>query len=121
MKTIMFILATSFLMSTSSRASEGSITCEIPRMEKNVVIEKAKMVWVDPDIQGAKREVASLDGQAVRTKFSHSGMEKFMMVDGKKFTIHIENLKQMNEVDDYILIRSKEGHEMTYPISCQNS
>lgn len=119
MRTKLFLLFAILFLNASAKASEDKITCSIPRMERDVIIEKAKLVWVDPDQPESKREIASVDSFSVRTKTFHRGMEKIMMKNGEKYTIHIEDVSNMNEVDDYILIRSKEGHEMTYPILCQ--
>lgn len=119
MKTKLFLLLAMLFINASAKASSDRIVCDIPRMERNLIIEKAKMVWVDPDLPAGHREIASIEGIAVRTKSTDRGVEKIMMKNGEKYTVHIENVSNMNEADDYILIRSKEGHEMTYPILCQ--
>ncbi|MBT5094565.1 MAG: hypothetical protein HOM21_10000, partial [Halobacteriovoraceae bacterium] len=54
----------------------------------------------------------------IRTRFEGQGYTKIVKFEGQKHMIHIENKGSFSEVDDYLLIRSKKGHEMTYPLSC---
>jgi hypothetical protein len=92
------------------------ITCETPRGTKVLVIEDQKVSISQPFRIDQTRSVASVQG--VRTKLEGTGFTKVMFHNGAKHIIHIEDRKSFSVVDDYLIIRSNEGHEMTYPLEC---
>ena len=53
-----------------------------------------------------------------RTKLRGNGITKIVYLDGKKFTVHIEDKDNFSESKDYLVIRSRDRHEITYPLSC---
>jgi hypothetical protein len=48
-----------------------------------------------------------------------NGFSKFFYVSGKKYTIHIDDKDNFSDIDDYMIIKSSNGHEITYPLNCQ--
>lgn len=107
------------LLSVSTMAVMGpnqKITCETPRGAKVIVIENQKVSLSQPFRLNQNRAVASVSG--VRTKLKGSGFEKILYHNGAKHIIHIEDSKSFSSFDDYLIIRSSEGHEMTYPLEC---
>lgn len=100
-----------------STASFASIECHTPRMNKTFKIEDSRVTFFnDQEINGG-REVASVAG--IRTKRTAKGFTKILSFEGKKHTIHIDNSSKFSDVDDYMIVKNKRGHEMTYPISCK--
>lgn len=112
-KLTLFLLA--LFMGHSAMAE---IVCFTPRMSKKIVIKENGIAISKPLLDNlGERSVASL--QAVRTKYMGTGFDKVAFHQGQKNVIHIENTNSFSEVDDYLLIRSVEGHEMIYPLTCQ--
>lgn len=68
----------------------------------------------------ANRNIASsVNFSNVRTRWSGNSMEKIGFFENKKHIIHIDDVSRPSEVNDYISIRSQEGHEVLYPLHCQ--
>ncbi|MFP5458548.1 MAG: hypothetical protein ACLGG7_07430 [Bacteriovoracia bacterium] len=96
----------------------SDIVCETAFGEKSFVIEADRVVFSkETDEHG--RSISSVD--QVRTERRHKGFDKVLFKDGLKHRIHIENPATLSEVDDYMVITSPKGHEMTYPLSCRKS
>jgi hypothetical protein len=108
--TILIAMAISF-------SSYGSITCHTPRTTKVLVIDDQKVTIGQPLKIQAERSVASVLG--VRTKIVGPGFTKVMFHNGAKHIIHIEDKNSFSYVDDYLIIKSAQGHEMTYPLECE--
>jgi len=96
----------------------ASITCTTPRESKVLVIKKESVSLSKPYLDESSRSVASTS--VIRTKLLGKGFTKVLFVDGNKHTIHIEDQASFSDVNDYLVIRSKMGHEMTYPLNCQD-
>jgi hypothetical protein len=54
-----------------------------------------------------------------RSNGSRSGMTKIVEFEKQKHTIHIADMNNFSDVNDYIIIKSNSGHEVTYPINCE--
>lgn len=106
-----------FIMLSVGFNSYGSITCHTPRNSKVLVIDNQKVTISQPLKIQADRTVASVQG--VRTKIEGEGFTKVLFHNGAKHTIHVENKGSFSYVDDYLIIKSAEGHEITYPLECQ--
>ena len=105
------LLLTTLLISASmSFAAPIKVKCSTPR--SNVVIK----------INGNN---LSLDGRfpaetvAQRTKLSGSSITKIFYVAGEKHTIHLNDKNSFNELEDFVNIKSRKGHEMTFPLTCK--
>ena len=100
-------------------ASHKPIVCHTHRGAKifqivgNQVSVDIKSDWDAP------RRPASIF-QNARNKLNAKGLTKIVFFEGHKHTLHIENVDKLNEVDDYVTISSKKGHEITYPLNCKN-
>ena len=111
--TIITILTVSAISSTLAKT-----TCYTPRMSKKIVITDKSVAISKPFLKElGERSVASTT--SVRTKFMGTGFEKVIFNNGNKHTVHIEDKSNFSQVDDYLLIKSKEGHEMIYPLTCE--
>lgn len=112
MKKLALVLG--LLISTSSFAS---IECHTPRMNKTFKIEDNRITFFNDQEVNGGREVASVAG--VRTKRTAKGFTKILSFEGRKHTIHIDDSSKFSDVDDYMVVKNKRGHEMTYPLSCK--
>ena len=90
-------------------ASSVSIVCETPR--KNITIKLS-----DNKLKIGGRFPAEAIAQ--RTRLRGNSISKIFFVAGDKHTLHLEDTTSFNSLNDYISIRNKKGHEMTYPVDC---
>jgi hypothetical protein len=97
--------------------SMASIVCHTPRMNKIFEIKENHISFFNEFSENKNREIASL---VSRSKSDATGVTKIVDFENQKHTIHIENTNNFSDVNDYLLIKNKMGHEMMYPITCQN-
>ena len=95
-----------------------AISCETAFGEKTFLIEEERIVFSKENVETG-RAISSID--QVRTERRHKGFDKVLYKDGLKHRIHIDDSATFNEVNDYMVITSPKGHEMTYPLSCRKS
>lgn len=105
-----------FMISASNIFAAPQIICTTPRESKVVLIKESAVALSTPEKLINQRTVASVS--SVRTKLEGKGFTKIIYLDGIKHTIHIENQNQFSDVNDYMVMRSQEGHEITYPLTC---
>ena len=96
--------------------AEASIYCHTPRMNKVFKVTDTKVTFYNEFESLPQREIASLHA---RKKQSESGITKIVDFENQKHTIHISNMNSFSDVNDYIIIRSRTGHEVTYPLTCE--
>lgn len=106
-------MTTLILMSFNT---EASILCHTPRMNKVFEVSDKKVTFFNEFDTKAKRELASAPS---RTKNNAKGVTKFVDFENQKHTIHINDMEKFSDVDDYIIIKARTGHEVTYPITCE--
>ncbi|MDC1174770.1 hypothetical protein OAT67_05225 [Bacteriovoracaceae bacterium] len=111
----LILLSALILGSLPALASHPEVHCETPRESTKVVL-KVKSVSFSSSLEESGRDVASIQG--VRTKYSKGGFTKVLFKEGNKYMFHVNNYNSFSELDDYLVIRSKTGHEMTYPLNC---
>jgi hypothetical protein len=107
-----------FLFTILSTATQGNVLCHTPRSNKVFEIKNSKVTFFNEFDTGAKRELASVSS---RTNLLEKGLTKIVNFENKKHTIHIENIEHFSDTEDYIIIKAKSGHEVIYPLSCQNN
>jgi hypothetical protein len=118
MKTILIACVTFLIMGQTAFAG---ITCSSDRMQKDLVISKSSVAFNEYHDSSDSRSIASSNLHGVRTQKTIKGFNKIVFFEGQKHTIHIDDVSNFSDVNDYITIRSQKGHEIIYPISCQNS
>lgn len=96
--------------------AQASILCRTPRSNKIFEIKDAKVTFFNEFDTAAKRELASV---ASRNRTNDKGITKIVEFENQKHTIHIADASNFSDVDDYIIIKAKSGHEVTYPLSCE--
>jgi hypothetical protein len=119
MKALLFI-TTMLTLSFQTMAAQTplALKCHTPRMAKAMKITNSKVTFYHERDYGNSRELASLT--AARTRKTQTGFTKILNFEGQKHTIYIKNTKAPSELDDYITIRSRNGHEVIYPLTCSN-
>ena len=122
MKTLYFTQVIGFILALNifgaAHASTGGIVCETAYGEKSFSIDEDRVVFSkeSPDLG---RSISSIE--MVRTEKRHKGFDKILNMNGNKHRIHVENAGSFSDVNDYMVITSPKGHEMTYPLSCHRT
>lgn len=111
MKTLLLL---TFTMITVN--AQASILCHTPRLNKIFEIKDTKVTFFNEFDKAANRELASI---ASRNRNNDKGFTKVVEFENQKHTIHIADAAHFSDVEDYIIIKVKSGHEVTYPISCE--
>jgi len=96
--------------------ASASVLCHTPRMNKIFEVSDKRVTFFNEFDSKAKRELASV---VSRSKSNDMGVTKVVEFENQKHTIHIANMNSFSDVNDYIIIRSRSGHEVTYPLSCE--
>ncbi|MDO9182875.1 MAG: hypothetical protein Q7U04_10730 [Bacteriovorax sp.] len=94
----------------------ASIVCHTPRSNKVFEIKNTKVTFFNESDKSAKRELASVIS---RSRSTESGITKIVDFENQKHTIHIGDESHFSDAEDYIIIQAKSGHEVTYPLSCE--
>jgi hypothetical protein len=105
------------ICSIISFGANASIICHTPRSNKIFEIKETKVTFFNEFDMSAKRELASVISRSRSNEF---GMTKIVDFENQKHIIHIANASHFSDSEDYIIIKAKSGHEVTYPISCEN-
>ncbi len=101
-----------------SSAAHADIVCSTAYGEKNFTIQSDRVVFHKDEVETG-RSISSIE--MVRTEKRHLGFDKIVQLKGLKHRIHVENTAAFNEAQDYLVITSPKGHEMTYPLSCREA
>lgn len=106
-------------LNAAVKPQEFKAKCSTPREVHRFVIDNVgvdvKKGWDKLD----HRLPASSATVSTRTRFTMKGFKKFFKFENKRYYIHIEDKKGFSEVDDFVVIQNGEGHEITYPLSCE--
>lgn len=105
------------ILLTVSFASEASIYCHTPRLNKVFKIKDNKVTFFNEFDKDSKREIASVAARTQNVSGSYSSIVDF---ENHKHSIHIQNVKEFSDVNDYIIIKARSGHEVIYPLTCEN-
>ena len=98
--------------------SMAAIVCHTPRMNRNFEIDDNKISFFQEGSELKHREIASL---VTRNKVDGIGLTKVVNFENQKHIIHIENVDHFSDINDYIIIKNNTGHEIVYPLSCNNN
>lgn len=116
-KILTIILFSAFTIAPAySAISLKTLSCKASRGAKTFTID-ANHISMKQGYEG--RSIASQS--QVRTVEHELGFTKhFSMGDGNKYILHVKNVEDFSEVEDYLIIRNQSGHEITYPIQCES-
>ena len=113
------------LHAVAMNLQENPVICHTPRIQmafkisdQHIAFIESKGLGLGSELEG--RSVASSAINQVRTRLTATGFTKTLERNGKRHTIHINNGNNFSQFDDYIVIRNSEGHEITYPLECEN-
>lgn len=99
---------------SSATAAFKPIKCHTPRMKKIFTLESGQITFHDSnDIVTDGRKIASS-----RTQVRGKGITKTLRFEGQKYRVHIDQVGKFSQVEDYLSISNRQGHEITYPLSC---
>jgi len=104
------------LISFCTFASTDKMICHTPRLDKAFVVGATQVTFLDETLSGPERQLASIEG--IRTKLVGHGFTKILDFEGQRHIIHVADSNKPSQVNDYLIIRSREGHELTYPLEC---
>lgn len=105
----------------SQAAVEGTVVCKTAFGEKEITIDNNHVAFNREDHSGVKREISSINSVKVRTQTQYKGFTKTLYIDGMKHKVHVDDVSNFSEVQDYLSITSPKGHEMTYPLTCHQA
>lgn len=118
MKKIFTLIALMTLAtSVSARAVfYKEIKCHTNRMAKGIKVTEEGVNFFEKSFS---RELASV---ATREKSMTEGsVTRSFQFEGHKYTIHVEDVDNFSEMDDYLTISDSKGHEILYPVICSKS
>ncbi len=116
MRLLLKALFSGLILIQAQAMAAPQIICTTPRESKVVLIKDTSIALSTPEKLINQRTVASVS--SVRTKVEGKGFTKIIFMNGIKHTIHIENKNEFSDSNDYMVLRSGEGHEITYPLTC---
>ncbi len=93
-----------------ANAYATNLRCETPRQNVVIKIENNKLKIDGRFPAETIVQRSKVQGQS-KTMIFHAG--------GDKHTLHIANKDKPSELSDYINIKSRQGHEITYPVNCE--
>jgi len=99
----------------SANASEF-IVCHTPTHDRVLKIS-TEGIGVAKSASKSNRKIASVLN--IRTFKTSHGFTKVFNYKNFSARVHIENTKDFNEANDYFSLKSKKGHQMTYPLTCK--
>lgn len=111
-----FILFSMILSILSITSVQANVICHTARMNKIIEINDDGVTFFQEGDSNLSRKLASVQS---RTKKSGLGFSKTLSFENQKHTIFIKDVKNFSEVEDYIVIKSLNGHEVTYPLTCK--
>lgn len=111
-KLILSILA--LFIATPTLAS--SIECHTPQNLKGFVIQSDTIILNEKNaqfsIKARDRYISSVSNN------EEVSVNKVFEFEGKNYKLFIKNKNQFSELEDFVSIRSVNGHMITYPLSC---
>ncbi|OFZ25760.1 MAG: hypothetical protein A2381_03315 [Bdellovibrionales bacterium RIFOXYB1_FULL_37_110] len=114
-KTILILFFS--IITTNVVASEFKIIkCESERMNKAFLLRENSVTFIDKENDPLRAIASSIPA---RTQYVNSGINQMLNHEDKKYFIHISNLDNFSDVDDYIEMKTMEGHNIMYPIHCR--
>lgn len=114
----LFAMSLILMIFQTTYAKNKRIYCHSQRKEKVFIVDGDKVAFFRiQDFSPNFRALASVTSQYTRRE--NNGLTKILHHEGKQHKIFIKNEMKFSDVDDFIQITSKQGHRMTYPITCQ--
>jgi hypothetical protein len=132
MKTSLIFVLILIFIRISSQNAYSSINCQTNHFEHQFILEANKIAFKNDIInkQFAKknekksREISSENGEnihfiPIKVRPGHSGIERTLYLNNNHYQIHLKDIDQFDDKNDFLVITNPLGHSMTYPLSCQ--
>jgi len=113
---IALLCVLSFMGSAHAAQKEPSLSCETNFGERSFSLDHGTIAFHKKESK-ANRSISSV--YEARSQKTLRGIRKSLYLNGLKHTVHIENYKNLNNSDDYLVVTSNKGHKMTYPLNCE--
>ena len=109
-----------FFLLTSALAGWANvnefIVCHTPTRDRVLKISTNGIGVAKTASKGTRKIASVLNIRTFKTSHGFTKVFKYKNFDAR---VHIENTKDFNEVNDYFSVKSKKGHQMTFPITCE--
>lgn len=93
-----------------------SFECHTPRRLKSFKIQNEKIILEDKSqqfkVKARDRYLSSHDSE------KRDSLTKTFQFEGHSYKLHIRDVNHFDEVEDFVNIKSPQGHQITYPLSC---
>ncbi len=119
---LLTLLVVTFFINGLAKAStlgNREIKCHTQNHEKMFTISEKFLTFHEAQSTNFLSKRAISSANPVRTKVSGEGIVQTLSFEGNNHKIVIKDLKKFSEMTDYLSIVSPKGHEMTYPITCE--
>ena len=114
------IMATPAIGKSSSQEDRPLLKCQTPHQKKVFVIWPRQVVFITEDPLNFNHSRTTSSVGAVRTTPTpYGGFNKYLRHNGYSYRIHIRKLNGPNALYDYIALSNQKGHQVSYPITCQ--
>ena len=105
-----------FNLSHASVKQVPSVSCKTNFGEKAFTIEQGTVAFHTTENK-AQRSISSV--YEARTQRTQKGLRRSLYLNGNKHLIHINDVNNLSDQEDYLAVTSQKGHKMTYPLNCK--
>lgn len=105
-----------FNMAQASIKAQPSVSCKTNFGERAFTIEEGSVAFHQTESK-AQRSISSV--YEARSQRTQKGLRRTLYLNGKKHLIHIEDMSNLSDKEDYLAVTSQKGHKMTYPLNCK--
>ena len=89
------------------------INCHTNRMAKGIKVTPSGVNFYEKSFA---RELASVPSR--EQAMNEGSVTRSFNFEGHKYTLHVENVDQFSDIEDYLTISDSKGHEILYPVTC---
>lgn len=111
-KLLLSFLLTIFVL--HAEVHSASITCKTSNELKSFKIRKKSVAFITYDDNS--RSIASV--KKVTSRRTRTGFTKTVRMEGKQHIFHINDQRNFSNLEDYYIVKNKQGHEVIYPLNC---
>lgn len=109
----LLIMSCLLLLVLSMGQAVAGIRCETMHGEKSFTINADNVAFEKSEQGRSISSVVPASNNAI-----YHGIKKVLYENGNKITIHIEDIKNFSDANDYMTVADQKGHKITYPLTC---
>ncbi|MCB9059996.1 MAG: hypothetical protein H6622_00570 [Halobacteriovoraceae bacterium] len=113
MKTSFIILFT--LLSSTLSAFE--LYCYTPRKSKCFKVSQDNFTVLEERGNQRSRGISSVE--KLKTLYTGKSLTKYVKFEGDDYQIHVDNINSPSDMNDYLIVKNSEGHEMIFSLTCE--